>query len=169
MSARAAVRLETLGFQNVYRYTPGEVDWFAFGLPMEGERKKQPQAIDVVRRDVPACRLEDRVGEVHSQTEAAGWKVCVVVDKNRVVLGRLRREAWEADPEAPAEQIMENGPTTFRPDHLLEPLVQRMQKRKVGSVIVSDSDGVLIGVLYRQDAEDYLKKQAQAPQAVDAR
>lgn len=36
MSARAAWRLEQLGFERVFRYTPGKADWAAAGLPMEG-------------------------------------------------------------------------------------------------------------------------------------
>lgn len=31
--------------------------------------------------------------------------------------------------------------------------VQRLQDRRVGSVVITNSDGVLIGVLYRKDAE----------------
>src|SRR5919108_4183207 len=121
MSARAAARLEGLGFRHVYRYAPGKLDWFAFGLPMEGERAKQPQAGQVMRRDVPTCRPTDRLREVHERTRANGWNVCIVVDEDGVVLGRLRREAWDGDPEACVESVMENGPTTFRPDYLLEP------------------------------------------------
>ena len=112
--------------------------------------------IDVVRRDVPTCRLKDRVGEVYRHCQDIGWKVCLVVTESNVVLGRLRREAWAANPQTPVEEVMENGPTTFRPDNFLEPLVQRMQEKKVGSVIVTNSDGVLLGILFRKDAEEQL-------------
>ena len=57
---------------------------------------------------------------------------------------------------------MENGPTTFRPDNFLEPLVKRMREKKVGSVIITDSDGVLMRVLYRKDAEERLQKEQSA-------
>src|SRR6059036_3067934 len=36
LSARAAWRLETMGFQEVYRYTPGKADWLAAGWETEG-------------------------------------------------------------------------------------------------------------------------------------
>jgi CBS domain-containing protein len=156
MSSRAAWRLESLGFLPVYRYTAGKLDWFAFGMPMEGELAAFPKAIDVVRRDVPTCHLTDRVGEVYECCQAMGWKVCLVVNESSAVLGRLWREAWEADPGTPVEEIMENGPTTFRPDNFLEPLVKRMQDKKVGSVIPTNPDGVLIGILYLRDAEERL-------------
>jgi hypothetical protein len=156
MSARAAWRLESLGFARVYRYTAGKLDWFAFGLPMEGEFAAIPKAGDVVRRDVPTCRLDEQLSDVHQRAQAAGWNVCLALNHANVVLGRLRREAWDADPNATVESVMENGPTTFRPDNFLETLVKRMQEKKVGTVIITNSDGVLIGLLYRKDAEQRL-------------
>ncbi len=79
-----------------------------------------------------------------------------MVTESNVVLGRLRREAWAANPQIPVEEVMENGPTTFRPDNFLEPLVRRMQEKKVGSVIITNSDGELLGILFRKDAEEQL-------------
>ena len=158
MSSRAAWRLESLGFSQVYRYAAGKLDWFAFGLPMEGEFAAIPKAGDVVRRDVPTCHLNDHLGEVHRRCQEVGWKVCLVVNESNIVLGRLRREAWEADPDTPVENVMENGPTTFRPDSFLEPLIKRMHDEKVGSVIITNSDGVLIGLLYRKDGEERLQR-----------
>lgn len=158
MSSRAAWRLESLGFSQVYRYAAGKLDWFAFGLPMEGDFATIPRAGDVVRRDVPTCQLTDRLGEVQQMSQAAGWKVCLVVNEQNIVLGRLRGEAWDADPNTPVAAVMENGPTTFRPDNFLELLAKRMREKKVGSVIITNSDGALIGILYRKDAEERLTK-----------
>ena len=129
---------------------------------MAGEFAAIPKAGDVIRRDVPTCRLTDRVGGVYERCQALGWKVCLVVNEQKIVLGRLRREAWEADPDTPVEEVMENGPTTFRPDNFLEPLTKRMQEKKVGSVIITNSDGVLLGLLYRKDAEERLSQQKPA-------
>lgn len=125
---------------------------------MEGEYAAIPKAGDVVRRDIPTCRLNDTVGDVYQRCQDAGWKVCIVVNELKVVLGRLRRESWEADPETHVEEVMENGPTTFRPDNFLETLTKRMRDKKVGSVVITNSDGVLIGVLYRKDAEERLRQ-----------
>lgn len=158
MSSRAAWRLESLGFSQVYRYAAGKLDWFAYGLPMEGQFAAIPKAGDVVRTDIPTCRLSDRLGEVHQHCQAIGWKVCLVVNKQKIVLGRIRGEAWNADPDTPVESVMENGPTTFRPDNFLEPLVKRMREKKVGSVIITNSDGVLIGLLYQKDGEEQLSR-----------
>lgn len=162
MSSRAAWRLESLGFSPVYRYAAGKLDWFAFDLPMEGEYAAIPKASDVVRRDVPTCHLGERVGEVYERCQAIGWKVCLVVNEKNIVLGRLRGTAWEADPNTPVEQVMENGPTTFRPDNFLEPLIKRMRDKKVGTVIITNSDGGLIGILYRRDGEERLSQEKSA-------
>ncbi|MCZ7571079.1 MAG: CBS domain-containing protein [Ardenticatenaceae bacterium] len=153
MSPRAAWRLESLGFTQVFDYTAGKADWFAFGLPAEGKLAELPRAGEAARRDVPTCRLTERVGDVRTRVEAAGWDTCLVVNEEGVVLGRLRAEALGADAAALVETIMEPGPTTIRPNTLLEAITTRMQARKVDSVVVSTSDGRLVGVLFRSDAE----------------
>jgi len=150
------VRLDHLGFENIYLYEAGKWDWFARGLPMLGTRAELPQAKDVVRRNPPTCGLADSVGEAHRRAQAAGSDVCIVVAEGNVILGRLRRDAWNAAPATPAEDVMENGPTTVRPDELLAELVERMQKRKVSSILVATPDGVLVGVIERTEAEAYL-------------
>ena len=42
MSPRAAWRLESLGFGEVYEYGGGKLDWMAAGLPTEGTNAKPP-------------------------------------------------------------------------------------------------------------------------------
>jgi CBS domain-containing protein len=160
MSARAAVRLETLGFTQVYRYTPGKQDWFAAGLPREGRLASVPRAVDAARTDVPTCGLSDRVGEVRERMQAAGWDQCLVINERRVVLGRLRSKGLEAPAETPLEEIMESGPTTFRPNGALGAVAERMRSRNVSSVVVTTSDGELLGILFREDAERYLAERA---------
>ena len=41
LSARAAWRLESMGFQEVYRYTPGKADWLAAGWDTEGPQSRK--------------------------------------------------------------------------------------------------------------------------------
>src|SRR5262245_21447835 len=43
LSARAAWRLESMGFQEVYRYTPGKEDWIAAGYETEGTNSNRPR------------------------------------------------------------------------------------------------------------------------------
>lgn len=156
MSPRAAWRLESLGFTQVFDYVAGKADWAAYGLPMEGTQANVPHAGDVARRDVPMCRITDRLGDVRARVQAMGWDICIVVNDERVVLGRLRKKAWHAPHVATVETVMDSGPTTIRPDTKLDSITKRMQTRKVDDIVVTTSDGRLIGVLYRTDAERQL-------------
>ncbi len=156
MSDRAASRLESLGFTRVYRYSPGKDGWLAMGLPSEGPDAATPRAGDVADRDTPTCALHDRLGDVRGRLQAAGESSCIVVNDQRVDLGRVRGESLDGDAEQTVEAVMEAGPTTVRPSEPLEALIGRMQARRVGSIIVTTADGVLVGVLRREDGERQL-------------
>src|SRR5919106_6056373 len=106
MSARAAWRLESLGFRQVHRYTAGKADWMANGLPIQGEQTGVTTIGQLARRGVPTCGLTERVDDVRPRVEAAGWDMCVVVNDRNVVLGRLRKEALGVDAGTPVEQVM---------------------------------------------------------------
>jgi Mg/Co/Ni transporter MgtE len=153
MSNRAAWRLESLGFTRVYHYTPGKDGWLTMGLPTEGPEANTPRAGDVADRDTPTCALSDRLGDVRDRLRAMAKTSCIVVNDQRVVLGRIRGEALDGDPEQTVEAVMEAGPTTVRPSEPLDALIERMQKRRAGSIVVSTADGVLVGVLRREDGE----------------
>ncbi len=110
LSARAAWVLASFGFERVYDYVAGKQDWFAFGLPMEGEEAGQPRAGERADRDVPTCSPSERVGAVRERVQAAGGDTCVVVNEQRIVLGLLRPRALEAAAETCVEEVMELGP-----------------------------------------------------------
>jgi CBS domain-containing protein len=153
MSPRAAWRLESLGFTRVFDYVAGKADWFASGLPIEGKLAAVPRIGAVARRDVPVCALSDRIGDVRQRAQEAGCEACAVVNEECIVLGLLRRKELEADPEATAEQVMRPGPTTFRPNVPVKELAERMRERGALTVLVTTSDGKLVGQLRRDDAE----------------
>jgi predicted transcriptional regulator len=157
MSPRAAWRLERLGFTKVFDFVPGKLAWLAMGWRREGTAAAAPNAGEVARRATPTCALDDRVGEVSEEVLAVGREVCIVVNDAGIVQGRLRGRALEEMPEATAEEAMEIGPTTIRPNEPLEPLVERMHRRGVRTIIVSDLKGRLVGILYREDAERALE------------
>ena len=71
MSPRAACRLETLGFEQVYDYVPGKSDWLARGQPSEGELASQPTAGSCAHDDVVTCPLDARVGSVRERVSAS--------------------------------------------------------------------------------------------------
>jgi CBS domain-containing protein len=153
MSARAAWRLESLGFVQVFHYTPGKAHWLANGLPVEGQRANVPHVGALARRDVPTCHLNDRIADVRSRVQAAGWDVCVVVNTERIVLGLLRQAALTSASESVAEQVMERGPRTFRLNAEPEKAKTYMDRQGVDSVLVTTTDGELVGLLKRQDLE----------------
>jgi CBS domain-containing protein len=153
MSPRAAWRLEGLGFEKVYDYVPGKADWFASGLPKEGRLASVPTIGDAARRDVPTCAPAEKVENARERVRVAGWDACVVVNKERVVLGLLREKEISTDPGATVERVMRSGPTTFRPDVPVGKMAERMRERGVRTVLVTTPDGRLVGLLYRDDAE----------------
>ena len=159
MSNRAAWRLESLGFSRVYHYTPGKDGWLTMGLPTEGPDAATLRAGDVTDRDALTCSLCERLGDVRDRLRTAGKSSCIVVNDQRVVLGRLRGESLDGDAEQTVEAVMEAGPTTVRPSEPLDALIARMQKRKAASIVVSTADGVLVGVLRREDGERRLAGQ----------
>ena len=147
-----------MGFGEVYDFVPGKTAWLAMGWPREGTAAAVPNAGEIARRGTPTCALEDRVGEVRGDVQAVGRHVCIVVNAAGIVEGRLRGRALEEIPDATAEEAMEVGPTTIRPNEPLEPLVERMHRRRVATIIVSDLKGRLVGILYREDAEAALER-----------
>ena len=152
MSPRAAWRLEGLGFERAYDYVPGKADWFASGLPKEGRLASVPTIGDIALQDVPTCAPAEKIGAVRERVGRVGWDKCVVLNKERVVLGLLREEL-ASDPEAFVEDVMGNGPATLRPNEPVGKIAKRMRERRASSVLVTSSDGRLVGLLYRNDVE----------------
>ncbi len=153
MSPRAAARLETLGFTRVYDYVGGKRDWLAAALPTEGRMSVVPTAGDVLRSGDMACHIGDRLGDVADRVRAAGGDACIVVDGHHVVLGRVRGQALDGDPDAMVEDVMRSGPSTIRPDTPLETVVKTLRDGNVSNTLVTDPEGRLIGTLYLEDAE----------------
>jgi len=116
MSPRAAWRLETLGFERVYDYVEGKADWLARGLPRAGTSAGVPYAGDLLDPAAPTCDLSDDLASALAAVEASRYGFCLVVNEERILLGRLRRSALEdAAGAATVESLMEPGPSTVRP------------------------------------------------------
>jgi CBS domain-containing protein len=156
MSPRAACRLEAIGFAEVYDYVLGIADWKAAGLPTEGEALDTQRIADATRPDIPTATANESLGAVLDRTTDAGWDEALVVDCDGIVIGRLRRTSWEHERDIPVESVMELGPTTVRPNMLLEPLVKRMEERGTNLVTVTTAQGMLIGVVLRTEAQRLL-------------
>ena len=153
MSPRAAARLETLGFTNVYDYVDGKADWLAAGLTSEGPLAEVPTAGDAVRGGDIVCHLGDRLRDSVERIRTADKDACIVVDDRHVVLGRVRGRALSGDPNAAIEDVMQSGPSTIRADVPLYTVVQTLRDGKLSSTLVTDPEGRLIGAIYLEDAE----------------
>ncbi len=147
----------------MYRYVGGKMDWLASGLPREGRDTDRPRAGDLARHAVPTCLPDAPIGELVQRVRQSGWDVCVVVNEQRVVLGLLPSHAWTAGPMVTADQAMELGPKTFRPNGSLDEIAKYMQKHDTQSALITTSDGVLLGLLCREDVER--ARDAQQPAA----
>jgi Mg/Co/Ni transporter MgtE len=147
MSPRAACRLATLGFERVYDYMPGKLDWLARGLPVEGDQEPVRHVKDVVRDDVVRARLEEPVGQVRRRVERSPYGFALVVAEDGTLLGRLRKRALDGDPETSTEQVMEPGPSTVRLDTDASELADRLRQRHLRTAVATDPEGRLAGVV----------------------
>jgi CBS domain-containing protein len=152
----------------VHDYAGGKADWAVHGLPLEGRTAGRRRAIDVARKDIPTCGPGDRLGDVRARVRAAEHDTCIVVNERGIVLGRLQRKSWEKEPESLAEDCMQLGPPTDRPDKFLTEVIERFRKGNLESLLITwygrDEDGGrLVGVLFRADAERVLQENERLP------
>jgi rhodanese-related sulfurtransferase len=146
LSARAAGVLESIGFYEVYRYAPGKADWLAAGLATEGAEEKKVRLRHMIHKDVPTCRLRERLQDVKSRRRP-NQDTCVVVNESNIVLGVIHKDAWEADPDARIGDIMDPAPQTIRPDLEPKDAQKILRGYQAATVLVTTSDGELLGAL----------------------
>jgi CBS domain-containing protein len=137
----------------VYDYTPGKVDWMARGLPMEGEKAGEPRAIDIARTDVVTCGLEDTIGAVRDRVADSPYGFAFVLGRGGVLLGRLRKAALATNADIKAEDVMEPGPSTTRPDTPPDKLLAKLEKADLTVAVLTDPDARLLGIVRRGDLE----------------
>lgn len=146
LSARAAWRMESMGFQEVYRYTPGKTDWLAAGWETEGTQAKKTRIRQMLQKDVPTCLLRERLEDVKSRRRP-NQDLCVVVNDRNIVLGVVEGATWDANPQARVIDVMQPGPRTIRPDLEPKDAEKLLRSADVLSAIVTTSDGELLGIV----------------------
>jgi len=124
----------------------------AAGLPTEGSNTATPRAGNLARRDVPTCRLDERLADVRERAQAAGWNVAVVVNDERVVLGLLRERKLAGDPDTLVEAAMLPGPKTFRTYASAKEVADFLTEHDMANCPITTSDGRLVGLILREDA-----------------
>ena len=152
MSARAAWRLEQLGFTEVLDYHAGRKDWESAALPVEGTDAGSPVIADALTLDPPTTTVDATVDAARAGLEGASQSI--VVNAHGVVLGVMRKESWDQPGHTLVGDAMRLGPATIRPGDDLVRMATRLTERGVESIIVSDAEGRLIGVLHADRANE---------------
>jgi rhodanese-related sulfurtransferase len=149
---RAAWRLASIGYTQVFYYTGGKADWLANGLPVEGEQSDRTTIADITDLDVPTCSRLDLMKDIRKKVNQEGWNTCIVVNDRLVVLGQLLEVDLEkADPDWTAEQAMKRDPVTCRLDLLPEQAAELINADNLAGLIVTFPDGKLFGYMKRED------------------
>ena len=149
MSPRAAWRLEATGLGPVYDYAAGKTDWLAADLPYEGTARLAGM---FTRRGVATVAEGAPAAEALGLLEAQGFSPVLVVNEAGVVMGAAYREGLAAAPgEAAVGTVMRFGVSTVRPSEDGAALAHRMGQRQVTRVVVTRSDGTLIGLFFAED------------------
>ena len=149
MSPRAAWRLEAAGFGPVYDYVAGKADWLAADLPFEGTAQLAGM---FTRRGVATVAEGTLVAEARGLLDAQGFGPVLVVNQAGVVMGAAYRDKLAAAAgEAAVGTVMRFGVSTVRPSEDAAALAHRMGHRQVTRVVVTRSDGTLVGLLFAAD------------------
>ncbi len=142
-----------LGFDDVYDYEPGKVDWLAHGLKVEGDRPDAPTAGRVMRDDVVRCAPTDRAAAVLESIEHSPYPFALLTTAGGTVLGRVRASMLDPNSDEPVWDIAEPGPKTFRPHTSAEHAATQLAKKDLRWAIVTTPEGRLLGVASREDLE----------------
>src|SRR5215472_13270236 len=149
MSPRAAWRLEAAGFGPVYDYVASKADWLAADLPFDGSAQLAGM---FTRRGVATVAEGTPVAEALGLLEAQGFGPVLVVNEPGVVMGAAYRDKLAAaSGEAAVGTMMRFGVSTVRPSEDAAALAHRMGQRQVTRVVVTRSDGTLVGLLFAAD------------------
>ena len=149
MSPRAAWRLESLGFGEVYDYVGSKMDWIGAGLPWEGTEASQPKLGDLATADLALCSVDDTVSLVRA---ALGQDpIGLVVNDERIVLGLVRAEALGPDDDRPVSEVMDEGPSTYRSHVPAAEMAERLEEHPQPRVLVTTADGRLVGLASAED------------------
>lgn len=152
MSPRAACRLATLGFTQVYDYVPGKVDWLARNQPVEGTDADTETIGQHLRQEVTTSRPDEPISQVQARVARSAHRFALVTTADGTLLGRLRAAALDdADPTRPAGEVMEAGPSTLRPHDPAAATKDRLVDKGLSYAIVADPDGRLLGTVHPAD------------------
>lgn len=149
---RAAARLRALGFTDVVTYVPGKAGWLADDLPAGGRRKREQRVAGIADPDAAFVPAGATLAEAASIVGDAD--VGIVVNEQRVVLGLLRPETFGLPRDTPVADVLQPGPSTFRPSLTVQELVEYFRSSNEARAIITTHEGVWIGLVRREDVRD---------------
>jgi CBS-domain-containing membrane protein len=107
---------------------------------------------------VTTCSVTDRVGEIARSIADSPYGFALVTSSTGVLLGRVRASALDVEADTSVEQVMDNGPSTIRPDTPADQLAQRLHDRDLKTAIIATPEGELIGIARRADLEQHTRQ-----------
>jgi CBS domain-containing protein len=119
--------------------------------------------MDHMQDELPTCRIDEPAGQAGARAQERGYSVCPVVNQSGIVLGLIGKSDWDSDPTASAEQLMDSAPTTLRPSAPLEKAKQRLNESNRDAVLVTNSDGRLLGAFFGVSEEKEPRRKQQLP------
>jgi rhodanese-related sulfurtransferase len=150
LSARGAALLEAFGFGDVYDYTGSKTAWLAMGLPCEGTVPLERRAGHRARTAV-TCAPDTKVVDLPPPGPGG---VVLVVDDDQHLLGSIRPESLpRGDGDAVALTVAHPAPSSVRPSIQVDELARSMRDAGESYVVVSRLDGVVLGVVEREDLD----------------
>jgi CBS domain-containing protein len=163
MSPRAAWRLEEAGFGAVYDYAAGKGDWLAADLTFEGTARLAGM---FTRRGVATVAERAPAAEALRLLDAQGFGPVLVLNHVGVVMGAAYRDALVSAPggteTTETGSVMRFGVSTVRPSEDAAALADRMGRAGVTRVVVTRSDGTLVGLFFAADLAAQAEAAAQA-------
>jgi len=104
------------------------------------------------RRGVATAGEHTPAAEALRLLDAQGFGPLVVLNPAGVVMGAARRDALKSAPaDADAGSVMRFGVSTVRPSEDAAELAHRMGHAEVTRVVVTRSDGTLVGLFFAAD------------------
>ena len=150
LSSRGAALLLRLGFEDVRDYVPSKTAWLGAGLPSEGTVPSRERAGALADTNVPTVGATADVAAATAALRDSPHDVCVVLDEAGVVLGTVRHNVAALPPGTSVLDALSPAPPSVRPSVLRRELAGSMDRNGETWVLVTTSQGELVGLLSRE-------------------
>lgn len=127
-------------------------------------QEQEAWVIDRLHRNVPTCRIDEPLDQVRQRAEQRGLSFCPVINEQGFVLGVVEQDDWNSDPTASAEQLMKSV-TTLRPNSPLQSAGETLEKSGRGGVVITNSDGRLLGLFLGDAPTGKMSGKEQLPES----